>query len=250
MPFLSRPDGTLHYQIFGAGFPVLLFAPGGLRSRMEMWPAPAGGPARPWVDWTQALPEAGFTAIAMDQRNAGLSRTDIRADHGWHSYAADHLALMDHLGFEKFHVLGGCIGGSFCLKAVQAAPHRVTAAVLQNPIGLHPEQRDYFPGSHAEWSQEQCAARPELGAEALAAFGRNMWDHEFVFCVDRDFVRHCPVPTFLLPGTDIPHPAATSAELAALLPGVEVLTDWRGPDHLDQQQARVSAFLKRHTPAA
>jgi hypothetical protein len=56
------------------------------------------------------------------------------------------------------------------------------------------------------------------------------------------------VPTILLPGTDIPHPAATSTELAALLPGVEVLTDWRGPEYLDQQRERVVAFLKRHTP--
>ena len=75
-----------------------------------------------------------------------------------------------------------------------------------------------------------------------------MWDHPFVFCVDRAFVRDCPVPTFLLPGTDIPHPAATSDELAALLPGVEVLTDWRGPEYLDQQRDRVVAFLKSNTP--
>ena len=213
-----------------------------------MWPSPSAGPARPWVDWTAALPEAGFAAIAMDQRNAGQSRTAIKADHGWHTYAADHLALMDHLGFDRFHVLGGCIGGSFCLKAVEAAPSRVVSAVLQNPIGLHPEHPEYFPESQIEWSKEQRSARPELDEEAIAAFGRNMWDADFVFCVDRAFARACPVPTFLLPGTDIPHPAATSTELAALLPGVEMLTDWRGPEHLEQQKNRVLAFLKRYTP--
>jgi pimeloyl-ACP methyl ester carboxylesterase len=247
MPQLTRPDGTIHYEVHGSGFPVLLFAPGGLRSRMVMWSAPPGEPLRPWVDWTRALPEAGFAAVAMDQRNAGQSRTAIEADHGWHTYAADHMALMDHLGFEKFHVLGGCIGGSYCLKAIQTAPHRVVAAVLQNPIGRHPEHPEYFQQSHAEWSRELLAARPELNADAIAGFGRNMWDHDFVFCVDRDFVRNCPVPTFLLPGTDIPHPAATSTELAALLPGVEVLTEWRGPEHLAQQEARVLDFLRRHT---
>ena len=227
---------------------MLLFAPGGLRSRMDMWPTPPGGPARSWVDWTQALPAAGFTAIAMDQRNAGASRTAIEADHGWPTYAADHIALMDHLGFDKFHVLGGCIGGSFCLKAVEMAPKRVLSAVLQNPIGLHPEHPAYFPESHAAWAREQLAARPELDEAAIAAFGRNMWDHPFVFCVGQEFVRNCPVPTFLLPGTDIPHPAATSAELAALLPRVEVLTDWRGPDFLEEQRSRVVAFLKATTP--
>lgn len=248
MPRLQRPDGEIQYEVHGAGFPVLLFAPGGLRSRAALWSAPAEGPPRPWVDWTKALPAAGFTAIAMDQRNAGGSEAEIRADHGWHTYTADHLALMDHLGFERFHVLGGCIGGSFCLKAIETAPAPIAAAVLQNPIGLNAEHPDYFPDSHAEWSREQRAARPHLSEEALAEFGRTMWGRDFVFCVDRAFARACPVPTFLLPGTDIPHPAATSAELAALLPGVEVLADWRGPEHGAVQEARVTAFLRRHTP--
>ncbi|MDB5374166.1 MAG: hypothetical protein JWP04_2808 [Belnapia sp.] len=249
MAFLQRPDGRIHYETHGAGYPVLLFAPGGLRSRLEMWAAPAEGPARPWVDWTRALPAAGFTAIAMDQRNAGQSVTAIEADHGWHTYAADHLALMDHLGFDRFHVLGGCIGGSFCLKAAAAAPARVTAAVLQNPIGQHPDHPEYFPESHAEWGRDQRAARPGLDAAAIAAFGHAMWDGGFVFSVDRAFARACPVPTMLLPGTDTPHPTATSAELASLLPGVEVLEKWRGPAHLAAQEARVVDFLRRHTPA-
>jgi pimeloyl-ACP methyl ester carboxylesterase len=81
---------------------------------------------------------------------------------------------MDHLGFQRFHVLGGCIGGSFCLKVVEMAPHRVTAAVLQNPIGLHPEHPEYFPDSHAAWGREQREARPELDDGAVEAFGQKM----------------------------------------------------------------------------
>jgi pimeloyl-ACP methyl ester carboxylesterase len=246
MPTLQRPDGEIHYEVHGSGFPVLLFAPGGLRSRIAMWQTPPGGPARPWVDWTRALPAAGFTAVAMDQRNAGQSHTAIEAGHGWPTYTADHLALMDHLGHRRFAVLGGCIGGTYCLNAVKAAPERIPCAVLQNPIGLHPEHPGYFPDSHAEWSAEQLAARTDLSAAALAAFGRNMWDHPFVFGVDRDFVRGCQTPCLLLPGTDIPHPAVTSTELAALLPAVEVLEDWRGPAHLAEQERRVLAFLRQH----
>jgi hypothetical protein len=35
---------------------------------------------------------SNYSVIAMDQRNAGASIGAIEADHGWHTYAADHLA--------------------------------------------------------------------------------------------------------------------------------------------------------------
>jgi pimeloyl-ACP methyl ester carboxylesterase len=145
MPTLSRPDGTIHFEVYGSGHPVLLFAPGGLRSRMEMWSGDW-----PWTDWRPVLSAAGLTVVAMDQRNAGQSRAAIQPDHGWHTYAADQLALMDHLEYEQFHILGTCVGGSFCLKMLETAPERVTAAVLQNPIGVHPDEPDHFQKAHVE----------------------------------------------------------------------------------------------------
>ena len=73
MPVLQRPDGEIHYEEYGQGYPILLFAPGGMRSRAEVWHDPEGGPPRPWSDWTISL--AGlYRVIAMDQRNAGRSR--------------------------------------------------------------------------------------------------------------------------------------------------------------------------------
>jgi pimeloyl-ACP methyl ester carboxylesterase len=135
---------------------------------------------------------------------------------------------MDHLGIGKFHTLGGCIGASFCLKLCKVAPERVTAAVLQNPIGLSPDFPTYFPDSFAEWSNEQRAARPDLDKAALRSFGENMWTGEFVFSVSRDFVWRCSVPGLVLPGDDTPHPAVTGRELAEILPDVETLHDRKG----------------------
>jgi pimeloyl-ACP methyl ester carboxylesterase len=249
MPVLQRADGEIYYEEYGSGYPVLLFAPGGLRSRLAMWHRPDTGPDRVWNDWTDAL--AGrFRVIAMDQRNAGRSEAALMPDHGWDTYAADHLALMDHLGFQRFHTLGGCIGSSFCLKLCEIAPERISAAVLQNPIGLNPEFPSYYQDGTIEWGAEHRADRPdEFDEETLAAFSHTMWSGGFVFSVSRDFARHCTVPTLLLPGTDKPHPAVTSAELEALLPGVEVLRDWRGPEHLDAQREAVLAFLEKYTPA-
>jgi pimeloyl-ACP methyl ester carboxylesterase len=248
MPTFTREDASLWYDVIGGGFPVLLFAPGGMRSRDEMWHSPAGGPQRVWHDWTKVLPEAGYRVVTMDQRNAGRSRTPIAGADGWHSYAADHLALMDHLGIERFHVLGGCIGASFCLRLCQDAPDRVAAAVLQNPIGLNPEAPAYFPEGFAEWAKEQCAARPDLDPAAVAQFGRNMWSGDFVYAVDRKFVRRCAAPCIVLPGSDKPHPAVTGDELRQLLPNAEYLKDWKGPAHLAEQKSRVLVFLAKHTP--
>ena len=247
MPVLKRGDTSIYFEEYGSGYPVLLFAPGGLRSRIEMWHAPADGPPRSWNDWTDVL-ASSYCVVAMDQRNAGRSRGEIANDNGWHTYAADHLALMDHLGIKRFHTLGGCIGSSFCLRLCEIAPDGVSSSVLQNPIGLHPEFPSYFPESFATWAKEQHAARPDLDAAAVDAFGRNMWGGAFVFSVIRDFVRRCTVPSLVLPGSDTPHPAVIGAELAELLPKAQCLKDWKGPEHLDEQRRRVVDFLEKHTP--
>jgi hypothetical protein len=88
MPTLHRPYGQIHYQIHSSDFPMLLCAPGGLRSHMDIWPAPPGGPAQSWVGWTTALSEAGFTVVAMEQRNAGVAhghQGGSRVAHHWGS---------------------------------------------------------------------------------------------------------------------------------------------------------------------
>src|SRR5689334_16301441 len=157
MPMLKRPDAEIHYEIHGAGFPVLLYAPGGLRSEMSMWggSSPAYPDGFPWMDPRTALSDK-YTVIAMDQRNAGRSVADVKPDHGWHTFAADHLALIDHLGFKKFHVMGGCIGGSYCFEAIEQAPDRVAAAVLQNPIRLWENRDSGTPRSRA--MAKRCAS--------------------------------------------------------------------------------------------
>ena len=243
MPMFKRPDAELHYEVHGAGFPLLLFAPGGLKSSVEFWTKPG----LPWMNPSVALADR-FTVIAMDQRNAGKSVADVQPDHGWHTFAADHFALMDHLGFGKFHVMGGCIGGSYCFEAIEHDASRIGAAVLQNPIGLG-NNRDVWDDAVRTYGETVRARDPGITPEAIESFGRNMFGGDFVFSVTRDFVRNCVTPLFLQPGTDKPHPAATSAEIAALAHNVEVQPDWRAPDHLDESIRRVRAFLERNTPA-
>lgn len=244
----KRPDADIYFEVKGSGPPLLLFGPGGLQSRIDRWhaaPASPGGP-RPRIDPTVDL-TGRFTVIAMDQRNAGQSRAKVASSDGWHTYAADHLALMDHLGHRRFLVMGACIGGSFDLKLCQVAPERIAAAVLMNPIGLH-ENRETWDAGIRNYDDIVRRRDPTISKETIQSFGNNMFGGDFVFSVDRDFVRRCPTPLFLMPGNDTPHPAATSAEIASLVPHIEIHQDWDGPANRDESIRRVSDFLGRHAP--
>jgi pimeloyl-ACP methyl ester carboxylesterase len=248
MPVFTRPDAELYYEVHGSGFPLLLFAAGGLRSQLAYWRHSPSNPdaAPPWMNPMADLADR-FTVVGMDQRNAGSSRGAVTETHGWHTFAGDHLALMDHLGFPRFHVMGGCIGGSYCLSLCELAPERVTAAVLQNPIGFH-ENRDTWDDIVSGFEKTMLERDPSLTSDVIRKFGHNMFGGDFVFSVSRAFVRRCQVPLLLQPGTDKPHPAQTSAEIEALAPNLEVQREWRAPTYLQASIRRVGAFLAKNTP--
>ena len=186
MPVFEHAGVSLYYEEFGSGFPLLLFAPGGMRSSIDFW-------HRSPIDPTTAL-ASDFRVIAMDQRNAGKSHAPVTAADGWPTYTADHLALLDHLGIQRTHVMGGCIGSSYCLSIIKAAPQRVAAAILQNPIGLTAENRDAFREMFDGWAKALQRDNPALTDAGLASFRERMYGGDFVFSVTRDFVRSCTTP--------------------------------------------------------
>lgn len=239
MPQLERGDLTLHYEEAGEGFPILLFAPGGMRSAIEFWGR------SPWNPIDALSPH--FRVIAMDQRNAGRSRGPISADDGWHTYTADHLALLDHLEIDRCHLLGGCIGGPYCLGVMEAAPERVAAAVLQQPIGSSDENRSAFYEMFDAWASDLRKARPEVPDATWKAFRSNMYDGDFVFNVSREFVKSCRIPMLVLMGNDLYHPSATSREIVDLAPEARLVERWKDEDVVEKTVATVVAFLKEHT---
>ena len=240
MPSIERGPVSLYYEEFGAGYPILLFAPGGMRSSIEFW-------AKSPFDPTRELAK-DFRVIAMDQRNAGKSHGPLNRTDGWHTYTQDHIALLDHLGIKTCHLLGGCIGGSYSLGMIEAAPDRVSAAVLQNPIGLSPKNRELFFAMFDGWAQALKPSHPEIDDAGLREFRDRMYAGDFVFNVPRDFVRTVKTPLMILMGSDDYHPTATSEEIARLAPNATLVREWKTPDLIAQTVARVREFLKSHTP--
>lgn len=246
MPVFERGSTSISYKVRGSGHPLLLLAPGGMRSAAMWWAQQPGKPRPPWINPLEDLSDR-FQVIGMDQRNAGSSVAPISSDDGWHVYLEDQLALMDHLGQERFHVMGGCIGCSYALGLCQAAPDRVTSAVLQNPIGLSEGNRPKFHAMFDDWADELRSSHPELDGAALNAFGDRMFGGEFVFTVGRDFVRACKTPLLVMPGGDDFHPRAVAEEIVALAPDAELLAPWGGDEHRGNTLRRVLNFLLPHT---
>jgi hypothetical protein len=69
-----------------------------MRSSVPLWEMAAINPLTAFA--------GQYRMIAMDQRNAGQSAGPLEAGDPWGAYAADQLAVMDHLGIDRFLAFG------------------------------------------------------------------------------------------------------------------------------------------------
>lgn len=242
MPVLERDGASLYYEVHGKGFPVFAFAPAGLKSTIAVWSTPSA-PIHPIAEFA-----ARYRVIVMDQRNAGgRSRAPITAADGWHTYCADHIALLDHLGIERCHLYGQCIGCSFIMSLLQAPPRRFACAVLAQPIGRVGPSKPGRAARFEEWARS-LAEHPEATEEVLDGFYRNLYAPGFLYSVDREFVKSCKTPCLVLAGNDEAHPYAISEETARLLPNARFIPEWKTGAALEAAKWRVAEFLAQHTP--
>lgn len=241
MAVFTSERTTINFEERGAGFPVLLLAPGGMRSGIDMWRNAA---VDPWESYSDE-----FRLIAMDQRNAGRSEGPLDPADPWGMYAADQLGLLDHLGIDRFMVMGCCIGCSFILELIERAPQRVVAAVLEQPIGVYDSNRELFAELRRSWAAELLGKRTDLEPGIVEQFLQAMWKDDFVVSVSRDVIRSCPVPMLVLPGIDDYHPTAAGREVAALAPTARVVEPWKDTaEHVAAATGEVRRFLRDAVP--
>jgi pimeloyl-ACP methyl ester carboxylesterase len=247
--FYEKGPVRIRYEEAGSGFPLLLIAGGGLNSVM------AGLPRSPFNPIEEFKGEYRCIYADLRNANAGQSSGPLELDRPWDSYTDDHLGLMDHLGIDKFMVLGFCIGGPFIWNLLKRAPDRVVAAVPAQPVGFRPEMPNVlYDGSMTGWGPELVKRRPEITMEMVEKFLTKMFrtNADFVFTVTRDFVRNCQTPVLVLPD-DVPaHPYAVAMECAMLAPKAEVsMYPWKEPkERIPLAVRQIRSFLRAHRPAS
>lgn len=248
MSFYEKGPVRIHYEVFGSGFPLLLIAGGGLNSTIA-------GLKNPFDAIEEFKSE--YRCIAADLRNAnpGQSSGPLEVERSWDSHADDQLGVLDHLGINKFMVMGFCIGGPFIWNLLRRAPDRVAAAVLAQPVGVRPEQPTYmYDISKTGWAPEFLKRRSNVSTETVEGYLTRMFktNPDFVYTVTRDFVRSCQTPVLILPD-DVPaHPLAVAMECAMLAPKAEVsMYPWKEPkERIPIAVRQIHSFLRAHQPAS
>ncbi len=248
MSIYEKGPVRIHYEETGSGFPLLLIAGGGLNSAIA-------GLTNPFNAIEEFKGE--YRCIAADLRNAnsGQSSGPLEIDRPWDSHTDDQLGVMDHLGINKFIVMGFCIGGPFIWNLLKRAPDRIVAAVLAQPSGWRPEMPTLnYDTNMSGWGPDLVKRRPDVTMDVVQKFLTKMYrsNPDFVFTVTRDFVRNCQTPILILPD-DIPaHPYAVAMEAAMLAPKAEVsMFPWKEPkERIPLAVRQIHSFLRAHRPAS
>ena len=123
-------DISTRYEVMGSGPPILMYAPGGFDATVEKWSA-LGVYAK--IKLLDHLPKH-YTCVLFDRRECGQSGGRVER-LTWNDYVAQGKALLDHLGFERAHIMGGCMGCAPVAAFGAAHPRATMSMILFWPVG-------------------------------------------------------------------------------------------------------------------
>ena len=233
----------------GGGEPVLLIH-GFASSHHVNWVAPG---------WVKTLAEAGYRAIAPDNRGHGRStRSYEPADYTPSKMAGDAAALLDHLDIAKAHVFGYSMGARVSAFMALEHPEKVATLVLGGlGYGMVDGVGDWDPIAEALVAPDASTVTHPRGKMFRAFADQTRSDRQaLAACIatsrellGEDDMASIKMPTLVGVGTkdDI---AGSAQELASLMPDAEAF-DIEGRDHMlsvgDRSwKAKVLQFLKDH----
>src|SRR3954465_2792398 len=171
MSFYEKGAVRISFEDTGRGFPLLIIPGGGLNSTIAR--LKQGAPFNPIEEF-----KAQYRCITSDLRNAdgGHSTGPLEIDRPWDAFSDDHLGLMDHLGIDKFMVMGFCIGGPLVWNLLERAPNRIVAAVLAQPSGFRAENPMLMFDTNMEgWGPDYVKRHPDVTMAQIEQFLTNMY---------------------------------------------------------------------------
>jgi pimeloyl-ACP methyl ester carboxylesterase len=121
---------STRYEVLGDGPPLLMYAPGGFDATIEKWRAPG---VYERIALLEHLPKK-YRCIAFDRRECGRSGGRVEPIT-WRHYADHGMALLEHLGIERAHLIGGCMGCSCVMAFAVAYPAATLGMILWWPVG-------------------------------------------------------------------------------------------------------------------
>ena len=130
MPTAVADGISTRYEVTGDGPPLLMFSPGGFDSTLKSWRSVGVYQRLNLLDHL----EQRYTCIRFDRRESGESGGRVERI-SWASYVRQGLGLLDALGIDSAHLMGGCVGCSAVAAIGVAAPERVRSMVLYSPAG-------------------------------------------------------------------------------------------------------------------
>jgi DNA-binding SARP family transcriptional activator len=150
---------SVAYQVVEGGPADLLIIPGWV-SHLELdWEEPT------WVRWCERM--ASFARLVrFDKRGTGLSDRPAQVP-SLEERMEDALAVLDAVGLERAHVMGGSEGGPLAILLAVRHPERVQSLVLYGTQACFRRGPDY-PWGTTDEERESVAARIERGWGELA----------------------------------------------------------------------------------
>lgn len=214
-----------------------------------------------WVSpgWMKTLADAGYRAIAFDNRGHGAtSKSYDPADYTPEKMAGDASALLDHLGISSAHVMGYSMGARIAAFLALAEPQKVATLIFGGlGSGMVDGVGDWDPIASALLAEDAASVTHPRGRTFRAFADQTKSDRKaLAACIvtSRTLLTEAEVarisqPTLIAVGTrdDI---AGSPDELAGMMPNA-----WsfpiEGRDHMlavgDKSfKQRVVGFLKEH----
>lgn len=171
MPIVDLDGIRTRYETVGEGPALLMFSPGGFDSSLDNWTSFGRYKSLGFID---AL-SRHYTCIVFDRRESGQSGGRLEW-LSWERYVAQAVALLDHLGVDETHTMGGCVGCSTAALLAVAQPQRIRSMVLFSPAGgvtYRMKQQERFTAHLGFVAQHGLAAVVELARSTEAGFSKD-----------------------------------------------------------------------------